>query len=259
MLVLALAAWLLGPAAALALCLPVAEAPARVQAAAFAQAALPAAGELRLTYLGHSSFLIETAGGVSVVTDYNGVHRAPFAPDVVTMNNAHSTHYTDVIEPGVRHVLRGWSDGQTVLLHDLLLEDLHIRNVPTNVRAAAWEARVNGNSIFVFEAAELCVAHLGHLHHILEDVHLAELGVIDVLLVPVDGSYTMAQELMVEVIRQVAPAVILPMHYFTEATLSRFLGLVAGRYEPIRRADPTVTLTRASLPWGKVIVLPPAS
>jgi L-ascorbate metabolism protein UlaG (beta-lactamase superfamily) len=70
--------------------------------------------------------------------------------------------------------------------------DLHIRNVPTNVREFGG-ARMNGNSIFVFEVADLCIAHLGHLHHTLTDVHLGELGQIDVLLVPADGSYTMAR------------------------------------------------------------------
>src|SRR5689334_17904475 len=61
-----------------------------------------------ITFLGHASFLIESLEGVRIVTDYNGVHRAKVTPDIVTMNNAHSTHYTDAIEPGVKFVLRGW-------------------------------------------------------------------------------------------------------------------------------------------------------
>src|SRR3954447_18098070 len=69
-----------------------------------------AAGEkaAAITYLGHASFLIESPEGVRIVTDYNGVHRAKLTPDIVTMNNAHSTHYTNAIEPGVKFVLRGW-------------------------------------------------------------------------------------------------------------------------------------------------------
>ena len=112
--------------------------------------------------------------------------RPPELPDLVTMNNAHSSHYTDFPDPEIAHVLRGWGADGGVALHDVTYRDLHVRNVPTNVREFGG-ARMNGNSIFVFEIADLCIAHLGHLHHVLTDVHLSELGQIDVLLMPVDG------------------------------------------------------------------------
>jgi L-ascorbate metabolism protein UlaG (beta-lactamase superfamily) len=252
--------WLLSLGAPLALafavtpafaqCLPIAGAEPRV-----IPAALPAAGALNLTYLGHSSFLIESAGGASVVTDYNGIHRAPSAPDIVTMNNAHSTHYTEVIEPGVQHVLRGWDPAGGMAQHNLSYEDVHVRNVPTNVRDYTG-VRQNGNSIFVFELADLCIAHLGHLHHTLEDFHLDELGMIDILLVPVDGSYTIAQELMMEVIRQIGPSVVIPMHYFSSQRLARFVQLVQARYEPLYSESPSMTFSRLTLPYRKVVVFP---
>ena len=66
---------LMGTGNALAQCLPMVQAEPRV-----IPAALPKAGDVRLSYLGHSSFLIESSGGAAAVTDYNGVHRAPFAP-----------------------------------------------------------------------------------------------------------------------------------------------------------------------------------
>jgi L-ascorbate metabolism protein UlaG (beta-lactamase superfamily) len=133
--------------------------------------------------------------------------------------------------------------------------DLHVRNVPTNVREYGG-TRYNGNSIFVFEIADLCIAHLGHLHHTLTDVHLGELGYIDVLLVPADGSFTMAQELMVEVIGQIAPTVVIPMHYFSPHTLARFISLIEDSYQPLYSDTPTVTLSSLKLPYHKVLVLP---
>jgi L-ascorbate metabolism protein UlaG (beta-lactamase superfamily) len=256
--------WLLGclaalgsaaaSSAALAQCFPIAERSPDVQAAAYQATAVPAAS-VRLTFLGHSSFLIETPAGASAVTDYNGWLGGAEPPDIATMNNAHSTHYTDRPDPKIEHVLRGWDPGGGVARHDLTYLDLHVRNVPTNVREAGG-ARFNGNSIFVFETANLCIAHLGHLHHLLTDVHLGELGQIDVLLVPVDGSYTMAQELMVEVIEQIRPALVIPMHYFSPFTLARFLGLVRDRYHVVISEAPTVTLARATLPYRQVLVLP---
>ncbi len=217
--------------------------------------ALPDQGSVRLTYLGHSSFLIETPSGVSAVTDYNGINRPPTPPNIVTMNNAHSTHFTDFIRPEIDEVLRGWDPAGGMAVHDLTVEDLRVWNVPTNVRQGGG-TRYNGNSIFVFEAGGLCIAHLGHLHHVLTDVHLAELGEIDVLLVPVDGGMTMAQEYMLEVIDQIDPAVVVPMHFFTYGSLQRFLALIQDRYDPILFEEPSIILSRLTLPYRKVLVLP---
>jgi L-ascorbate metabolism protein UlaG (beta-lactamase superfamily) len=238
-------------------CQPVAEAPAGslLRKAAFSPAAAPAVGSVRLSFLGHASFLIQSADGVTAVTDYNGFVRPDLAPDIVTMNNAHSTHYTDWIDPGVRHVLRGWDPAGGMAVHDVTERDLRVRNVPTNVRDFGG-TRVNGNSIFVFETAGLCIAHLGHLHHTLTDMHLGELGIIDVLLVPVDGAYTMAQDLMVEVIDQIRPALVIPMHYFNSMTLSRFLDRMGEGYEVTVSAEPSVELSRPTLPYRRILVLP---
>jgi L-ascorbate metabolism protein UlaG (beta-lactamase superfamily) len=238
-----------GVAPALAQCLPMVQADPWV-----VPVALPKEGDVRISYLGHSSFLIESAGGAAAVTDYNGVHRAPFAPDIVTMNNAHSTHYSETIEPGVAHVLQGWGEDGTIAEHDLAFKDIRVRNIPTNVRDYGG-TRYNSNSIFVFELADLCIAHLGHLHHTLTDQHLQELGLIDVLLVPIDGVYTMAQELMAEVINQISPSVVIPMHYFSRLGVERFVGLMQGRYEAVYANTPTVVVSRLRLPYRKIVVL----
>lgn len=262
-LFLAVAALAASVAMAAATCLPVARGigdgaiiPASFSGAELL-AALPAVGSVELTYLGHSSFLIVSPGGATAVTDYNGVHRAAITPDIVTMNNAHETHFTDFIEPGVKHVLRGWpTGGESMAVHDLTYLDMRVRNVPTNARDWEGGARIAGNSIFVFEVAGLCIAHLGHLHHRLEAVHLAELGPIDVLLVPADGSYTMAQALMAEVIDQVAPRLVIPMHVFSEQRLAQFLALIEARYPVEWSAGPAVMLSRDTLPQRGTLVLP---
>src|ERR1700736_7038872 len=79
---------------------------------------LAAAGSeeaVSITFLGHASFLIESPGGVRIVTDYNDAIRAPVTPDIVTMNNAHPTHYSDSVEPSVKYILRGWDPAGDVL------------------------------------------------------------------------------------------------------------------------------------------------
>ncbi len=236
---------------ALARCLPIAG-----LERGFIKVALPDAGTVRLTYLGHSSFLIETAGGATAVTDYNGVVRPPAVPDIVTMNNAHPSHYTDFVDPKIKFVLRGWDPDGGRAVHDLTHGSLQIWNVTTDVRDFGG-VRLDGNSIFVFESAGLCIAHLGHLHHTLSDAQLGELGLIDVLMVTVDGSVTLAQEDMLQVIDQIAAPVVIPMHAFGPATLARFLALISDRYETFVSDSPTIVLSRLNLPYRTVLVLPP--
>ncbi len=258
LLLLALAGLLLtaGPVQALG-CFPVAgvEPAARLVRAGLETTELPAGAAARITFLGHASFLIESAGGVSVVTDYNGYIRPPFAPDVATMNNAHGTHYTAAPDPKIAHVLRGWNPAGGEARHDLVVGDVRVRNIPTAVHGRTG-SQANSNSIFVFEVGDLCVAHLGHLHQQVTDQILAELGQIDVVLVPIDGTWTMAQEEMVEVIRQIGAPVVIPMHYFGSSVLARFLALVEGDWQVRTEPTPEILLSRATLPQRTVVVLP---
>ena len=148
-------------------------------------------GELRITFAGHASFLIESPAGVRVFTDYNGYVRYPRLPDIVTMNRFHETHYTDFPEPEIKHVLRGWRSEGGMARHYLRIKDLLVRSIPTNFGEFS-DPRTNVNSIFMVESQRLCVAHLSHLHHILSKPQLAALGEIDVLFVPIDGMWTMS-------------------------------------------------------------------
>jgi L-ascorbate metabolism protein UlaG (beta-lactamase superfamily) len=205
-----------------------------------------------ITFLGHASYQIDTPQGVRAITDYNGVNGFGRHPDIVTMNNAHSTHFTDEPEEGITYVLRGWpsKEGESEAKVDVTLKDMRVWNVPTNARA--WyggETRINGNSIFIFAVGDLCIAHLGHLHHRLTPEHLEELGRIDVLMVPIDGSFTMGQPLMVDVIKQIEPKVVLPMHYWGRSQLDRFMGLLAP-LEPefIWPDTPVIEVAKQSLP-----------
>jgi len=204
-------------------------------------------GAVAITFLGHASFLVESPEGVRIVTDYNGMIGAPVTPDIVTMNNAHPTHYTDVIDPGIKYVLRGWDPAGKVAAHRVEYRDVRVHNVPTNLRDFG-ATRYNGNSIFVFELAGLCIAHLGHLHHTLTEAHLAELGAIDIVMVPVDGAWTLNQEDMIAVLTQIKPAIVIPMHVFTAATLDRFLARAAERYQIRHMAEPRMLVSCADLP-----------
>lgn len=258
-LLIGLVALLILPAFAVGGCFPIAQRGGNLlHRAAYAPRLALDPGTVSLTYLGHASFLLETPAGVSAVTDYNGYIRPSFTPDIVTMNNAHPTHYTDNPDPEIKYVLRGWDEGERLARYNLQVKDLVVRNVPTNVRDFGGTTRYNGNSIFIFETANLCIAHLGHLQHTLTDVQLGELGQIDVLLAPVDGAYTMSQFDMIDVIRQISARLVIPMHFFTPQTLERFLARLGETHTVKVSESPTLMLSRAMLPRGKpeVLVLP---
>jgi L-ascorbate metabolism protein UlaG (beta-lactamase superfamily) len=229
----------------------------RILPASFDVAALDA-DHVRITYVGHATFLIESPQLVRIATDYNDFVRPPVVPDIATMNHAHETHYTDHPDPAIKYVLRGWGPSETEPANwDVKYKDVRVRNVPTNIRNWAGGTERYGNSIFIFEMANLCIAHLGHLHHTLTQQQLDEIGRPDVVMAPVDGNLTLDLDGMMEVLTALKPQIIIPMHFFNEYTLARFLDR-ARQLWPVEQADiPSFVVSKATLPASpKVLVLP---
>jgi L-ascorbate metabolism protein UlaG (beta-lactamase superfamily) len=212
---------------------------------------------VRITFLGHASFQIESPAGVRAVTDYNGINLSSELPDIVTMNHAHGTHYTLDPDPQIRHVLHGWAEGGDLPAYSLTVEDMHVSNLPTNIRTWDGSTERHGNSIFVFETGGLCIAHLGHLHHPLEPADLNTLGHIDIVMVAVDGIWTMSQQDAALVVEQLQPRIVLPMHYFTRDVLNRFLDLEHGQYAIDVRTSPVLEVSRATLPAAPTVIALP--
>ncbi|WP_446728379.1 MBL fold metallo-hydrolase [Phaeobacter sp. QD34_3] len=220
---------------------------------------------VRIRYLAHASFLIQTEGGLSAVTDFTGfTGSADFMPDVVTMNHAQETHWTAHPDPAIPHVLKGWGEFGEGIDHHLDLGEMLVRNVPTDIRSPYSDGvEVAGNSIFVFEVAGLCIGHLGHLHHMPTPEQFAALGRLDVVMAAVDGGMTLALPEMVEVLRRLRSSVILPMHWFTDFSLERFLiqigNQAGGEFDVVQEGAADITVSLRSLPDRPTIhVLRPA-
>jgi L-ascorbate metabolism protein UlaG (beta-lactamase superfamily) len=216
-----------------------------------------ASDQVRITFIGHATFLIESPRLVRIATDYNDYVKAPVMPDIVTMNHAHSTHYTDRPDAAIKYVLRGWRDDGKPASYDISYEDVRVRNVPTNIRDWNGGTERNGNSIFIFEVGGLCIAHLGHLHHTLTQQQLDDMGRIDVVMAPVDGSYTLDTDGMIEVLRSLKAPLIIPMHFFSTYGLDRFLQQLGSKYPVDYNETPSLVVSRATLPpTPKIVVLP---
>ena len=212
------------------------------------------AGALRLSFIGHASFLIESSQGVKVITDYNDYFRGNTIPDIATMNINRGNHSTESLEPNVKFALRGWDMGQGVPHHDITFKDVRVYNLPTNLIDFGTSFS-NSSSMFIVQSRGICVGHMGHLGHILDQKAFAKIGRIDVLLVPIDGRVTQSIEELVHNIKGIRPRMIIPMHFNAMFTAEEFLAQIKGIF-PVKRTNKSaIILSRATLPHNTEVHL----
>lgn len=210
---------------------------------------------VRISFIAHASFLIQTPGGISAVTDYTGyIGNTDFMPDIVTMNHAHDTHWTATPDPAIRHVLPGWGEtfGEGVS-HLLELGDMAVRNVSTDIRSFGGTVEPFGNSIFVFEVAGLCIGHLGHLHHEPNEEQYAALGRLDVVMAAVDGSMTVDLPTMIRIMKRLKSSIVIPMHWFGDGTLQAFIAGMRDEFEIVDKGGTSLTVSLRSLPMRPTV------
>jgi L-ascorbate metabolism protein UlaG (beta-lactamase superfamily) len=203
---------------------------------------------MKITWLGHASFLIETADGTRVVTDpfeagsYGGaVGYAPIEEraDLVTVSHEHPDHNFVEAVSGNPEVVRDTGE-RTV-------KGIVVRGVASYHDESRGRER-GKNTIYVFEADGLKVAHLGDLGHTLSAEEARALGPVDVLLAPVGGHFTIGPEDAKRVAERLGAKVVIPMHYKTD-----LLGF------PIRPVDDFLRLMRrVERPGRRAIEIAPA-
>jgi L-ascorbate metabolism protein UlaG (beta-lactamase superfamily) len=214
---------------------------------------------MKITWLGHATFLVEAKDGTRILTDpfeagsYDGaVGYAPITEraDVVTVSHDHADHNAVSAVQGHPEVVRGCGN-QTV-------KGIPIEGIGCYHDGSRGQDR-GRNTIFVMEIDGLRVGHLGDLGHPLSDEEADSLGRIDVLMAPVGGYYTIGPEEARDVAERLGAKVIIPMHYKTEALgfpiqpVDDFLKLM-DRVERVNA--PTVEIGEDDVADGtKVVVL----
>ena len=155
---------------------------------------------MKLTWYGHSCFLLETEDGSAVLDPYApgsvpGLRLPKLSADLVLCSHGHGDHgYAE----GVR--LSGKKAGLSVTAIPCFHDE----------KGGALRGK---NLIHVLEAEGLRIAHLGDLGHMLSDEQLAALGKVDVLLIPVGGHYTIGPETAAALAKTVGARITIPMHY----------------------------------------------
>ncbi|NLC45987.1 MAG: MBL fold metallo-hydrolase [Firmicutes bacterium] len=177
---------------------------------------------MQLKWFGHSCFLL-TAGQEAWLSD-------PFAPSVgypipsltptvITTSHDHYDHADTSWLPQGVPVLTGesWQG-----------EGLALRAV-SSFHDQQKGAQRGENKIYIAQAEGLNFVHLGDLGHVLLPGQVEEIGKVDVLLLPVGGTYTIGPEEAWQVVAQLLPRIVIPMHYqtphlkFELASLEEFL------------------------------------
>lgn len=206
---------------------------------------------MRLTWYGHSAFLVEASDGTRIIVDpyrpgafgkeltYGPINETA---DAVLASHAHEDHGAVDTIPG--HPLTA------VHPRGLTVGTVSVAGVPTKHDEAGGQKR-GENTVIILEADGLRVAHLGDLGHRLSADERKNIGAVDVLLIPVGGYFTIDADQAADVVNTLQPAVVVPMHFrnrscsFPIAPVDDFL---ATQLRVVRAGSSVLDLDSTALP-----------
>jgi len=210
---------------------------------------------VEITWYGHCCFRLR-GRGVSVVTD-------PYAPSlgstlprftgtIVTISLDHEHHNNDRAVRGKPFVIAGPGEYE--------VDDVFVFGIPTHAETRRKTPPVK-NTAYLIEIEGVKVCHLGFLDHLLTQDQIEALGDVNVLLVPVGGKSVLTGGRAAEVVGQIEPGIVIPMHYRvagldTEGeTARRFLREMA--VDAAEEAE-SLTVTTSQVPDAtRVVMLKP--
>jgi len=184
---------------------------------------------MKIKWLGHASFKITNDNGVVIVTDPfdNTVgYKVPnVKADIVTTSHDHFDHnFTEAIEGDFELVNKSG---------EFYIKDIRITGVLSYHDKNEGKKR-GINTIYIFNMDNIKVCHLGDLGHVLNEKQIKQIGGVDVLLIPVGGNFTIDAAEAVQVVEQLKPSIIIPMHFKTPVmnfpidTVDVFLQKIGG-------------------------------
>lgn len=208
---------------------------------------------MKIKWLGHASFLITSDTGTKIITD-------PYTPgmgisygeikesaDIVLVSHGHGDHNNVAAVKGNPEVVKE-AGSKTV-------KGIATKGIATHHDASGGSQR-GSNIIFCFTVDGMRLCHLGDLGHPLTDAQAAEIGAVDILLIPVGGFFTIDAAVATQVCEKLKPKVVIPMHYKTAkcgypiAAVDDFL---KGRKDVTKPDKSEVELKKDKLAPGTIV------
>jgi L-ascorbate metabolism protein UlaG (beta-lactamase superfamily) len=215
-----------------------------------------ASGILEITWFGHAFFQLTSSKGTRIITDpfseYIGYPVPEVWPHVVTVSKETRNHSNVALAKGDPLVLRGmdpwnleWNEINTTV------RDALIYNVPVQLKTYYQFGR---GSAFVFEMDGLCILHTSDIGEPFTEDQLDLIGHIDILFVPIGGSWAMGPDRAKKVVEQIKPKIAVPMHYYNNtAVLESFID---GPYRARFLEGGTFSVSKDTLPPATEIFVP---
>lgn len=207
---------------------------------------------MQICWLGHACFRIQRDDGQVLLTDpfdESVGYETDFTADVVTVSHDHFDHNAVQLVKGDPEVVKGPGTHKAAGF------------VITGV--ASFHDDLGGsqrgsNTIFLIEADRLRLCHLGDLGHALSEEQVNQVGQVDVLLVPVGGTYTIDAAGADTVVEQLQPRVVVPMHFRTPAISLPIAGVedfLEGKQKVRRLEGAYVEVSVNDLPAEREIIV----
>lgn len=167
-----------------------------------------------IEFFGHNFFQITSSRGTKIITDpvSPGFYPTPVVtPHAVTVGREHPNHNYVEIARNKPVILRGLSNwGSEWNKISTTVGDVLIYSVP--IYQQQFGNALKG-AAFVFDLGALCIAHLGDLSHKLTEQQVKAFGKVDIVMIPIGGTFTMPPDTAREVLGQLKPKIAIPMHY----------------------------------------------
>ncbi len=229
-------------------------------------AAQSAPATVTLTWLGQSTFVMNTSTGLKALLDPTNLGAFKPAPldgmDIVTITHEHPDHNYVKLANGNPEIIHGL-EGTEVAKIDRTIKGVRIRTV-ASFHDPQQGVQRGKNAIFVYEIPGIKVVHLGDLGHTLDQQQVAAIGTPDVLLIPVGGGPTVDPKTAIEVAGQLKAKAIVPMHVgiapaaggggFRLGTVDDFLKALDPSVKVVQ-AGHTMTVTAGKLPAERTVMV----